>query len=173
LKQGGEIIADGSTGPLFFDDMFLAPGNYSLVCAALLGVDARSPGGDIPAQSRSSDATFQYAMSLVPQVPVPIRVYFQDESDLTWTAELDETSWNVYRGDLDTLRATGIYTQAPGSNPVAARFCGASGAQLNDPFIPDPGQASFWLVTPIVNGVEGDLGVDSNQAPRVNSNPCP
>ena len=59
------------------------------------------------------------------------------ESVVDWFDELGFDGWNAYRGDLDVLRATGVYTQEPGSNPVAARWCGlppADGAR----FVLDP-----------------------------------
>ena len=53
------------------------------------------------------------------------------------------TSWNVYEGDLDVLKATGV------------------------------GKTVFSLVTGVKNGVEGSLGRDSAGRERLNGNPCP
>jgi hypothetical protein len=71
------------------------------------------------------------------------------------------------------LRDTGIYTQAPGSNPLAARLCGIGGTSVADPSDPEPGSTMFALVTAVVNGVETSLGEDSFGVERPNTNPCP
>lgn len=92
---------------------------------------------------------------------------------LDWEDEAGFDSWNVYRSDLEVLRATGAYTQAPGSNAIAARFCGLSASELSDPFTPGPGSSACYLVTGETAGVEGSLGTNSSGAGRTNANPCP
>jgi hypothetical protein len=71
------------------------------------------------------------------------------------------------------LRATGVYTQAPGSDPLAQRDCGLLNPADADATVPDVGQVAFWLVTGAIGGFEGSLGTDSAGVPRANSNPCP
>ncbi len=110
-----------------------------------------------------------------------IYVLPSDDSHVEWQEEAGPTSWNVYEGDLAVLRATGVYTQAPGSNPLAARLCGippatacAGGAcSATDPIVPDPGQIGFALVTGLLDGTEWSLGTDSHGSERPNTNPCP
>jgi hypothetical protein len=102
-----------------------------------------------------------------------IYAFATDRDYREWQAEGGYTRWNSYRGDLAVLRQTGIYTQAPGSNPVAARDCA-----LADPWVLDldplsPGQVTFHLVTGVSGGVESDLGSDGAGTPRPNTNPCP
>jgi hypothetical protein len=96
-----------------------------------------------------------------------------DKSDIEWQQETGPTSWNVYTGDLATLRSTGVYTQIPGSNPLASRQCGLPGVRAFDPAIPNPGHVEFSLVTGVQNSVEWSLGRDSAGNPRTNTNPCP
>jgi hypothetical protein len=90
-----------------------------------------------------------------------------------WQPEHGFTSWNLYVGDLNVLRATGTYTQDPYSNPLVLRFCGV---MLNwvDPVPPPPtGKATFSLVTGVTGGVASSLGTNSAGVPRANANPCP
>jgi N-acetylneuraminic acid mutarotase len=95
-----------------------------------------------------------------------------DKTSVSWQAEQGPTSWNLYIGDLDVLKATGVYTQVPGSNPSAQRQCGVSTTMVDDPPDPDVGKVSFSLVTGVIASVEGSLG-SSSAGPRSNQNPCP
>jgi N-acetylneuraminic acid mutarotase len=95
-----------------------------------------------------------------------------NKSTVSWQAEQGPASWNLYRGGLDVLRSTGVYTQVPGSNPLASRQCGLTATVADDLVVPAPGKASFSLVTGVTAGVEGSLG-SSSAGSRVNSNPCP
>jgi len=101
-----------------------------------------------------------------------IHEFRDDKSSISWEAEQGPTSWNVYIGDLSALRATGVYTQLPGSNALAARDCGEAMTFSDDLTTPALGQASFSLVTGVTGGVEGSLE-NSTAGPRPNANPCP
>jgi hypothetical protein len=96
-----------------------------------------------------------------------------DKNYVEWQAEAGYSSWNSYRGSLSVLRATGQYTQAPGSNPLAAHDCGVTDPYVLDTDIPAPGDVAFNLVTGVVGGVESSLGTNSAGVPRPNANPCP
>lgn len=90
-----------------------------------------------------------------------------------WQSELGFTSWNLYRGDLAFLRQDGVYTQLPGSNPLAERWCGLTATTTIDTDAPGGAhQVTFYLVTGVAAGVEGDLGTDSAGTPRPNEHPC-
>ncbi len=102
-----------------------------------------------------------------------ILILFTDPGFIEWQAELGPSSWNVYEGDLDVLRAGGSYTQPPGSNSLADRFCGALSNWVEDFDAPPVGNTVFSLVTGVQDGVEGSLGRDSSGRERVNTNPCP
>ena len=97
-----------------------------------------------------------------------------DRDYVEWQGETGPTSWNVYWGDLAVLRSSGVYTQAPGSNPLAARGCGVTDLFALDPG-PQPatGKVKFSLLSGVQNGVESGLGTNSAGAPRPNTNPCP
>ena len=96
-----------------------------------------------------------------------------DRDHLGWQQEAGPTAWNVYEGDLNVLRSTGVYTQAAGSNPLADRHCGLTNRTVDDFELPLPGGVKFALVTGMQNGGEWSLGVDSGGVERPNSNPCP
>jgi hypothetical protein len=96
-----------------------------------------------------------------------------DRNYREWQPEVGYTSWNSYRGSLAVLRATGQYTQAPGSNSLAAHDCGVSGPYVLDLDVPAPGEVAFNLVTGVVGGVESSLGKNSAGVPRANANRCP
>ena len=102
-----------------------------------------------------------------------IYIYSTDPNYREWQPEAGYTTWNSYRGSLSVLRATGKFTQAPGSNPLAARACGVSNPYVLDTDIPGPGEVAFNLVTGVAGGVESSLGTNSAGVPRVNANPCP
>ena len=93
-----------------------------------------------------------------------IYITFQQPDIVEWQEEGFST-WNSYKGDLEVLKTTGIYTQD--------RTCG-----LNVPFVADtdpllPGQVAFFLTTGVDGGNETSLGVNSQGTPRPNDNPCP
>jgi hypothetical protein len=94
-------------------------------------------------------------------------------SKVEWQGEIGFQAFNLYRGDLARLKATGEYTQDPAAVPLAAHACGLTVASLDDPVALPVGRGVFYLVSGIANGVEGDLGTDSAGHPRTNSHPCP
>ena len=96
-----------------------------------------------------------------------------DATNIRWQLESGPDSWNVYEGDLSVLRASGVYTQTPGSNLLAAKYCGLATNAVADPDAPAAGTVKFSLVTGVTGGVESSLGTHSAGAPRVNANPCP
>jgi hypothetical protein len=102
-----------------------------------------------------------------------IYIYSTDKEYREWQPEAGYTTWNSYRGSLSVLRATGQYTQAPGSNALAAHDCGVSDPHVLDLDIPAPGEVAFNLVTGVAGGVESSLGTNSAGVLRANTNPCP
>lgn len=101
-----------------------------------------------------------------------IYVQFENADRVDWQMETGFDAWNLYRGDLAVLRATGIYTQQPGSNPLAARECGLLVPFRPDGTTPEPGGLAFYLVTG--SGMEGesDLGPGVEGAERPNTAAC-
>ena len=79
---------------------------------------------------------------------------------------------NVYRGDLETLRSTGVYTQDPGIVPSADRFCQIALSSLDDHFLPIRGQVVFYLTSSGQGSAESSLGYDSAGVERRNTRPC-
>jgi hypothetical protein len=101
-----------------------------------------------------------------------IYLLFMDQVLLDWQDEPAFQTWNGYAGDLSVLLATGAYTQEPGSNELAERFCG-----LVDPFMdtaePPVGKVVFFLASGVSAGNESPLGGDSSGSPRPNDASCP
>ncbi len=102
-----------------------------------------------------------------------IYILLSDPDFVDWQEEQGFQTWNLYRGSLDELRATGVYTQAIGSNPLADQVCGLSDPFWQDLTIPEAGQVAYYLVTGMSGGVESTLGIDGSGALRPNDNPCP
>ena len=102
-----------------------------------------------------------------------IYILFRSRDHLFWQPESGFDRWNGYRGSWKLFLSTGEYTQAPGSHPLAAQFCGLGATDLVDPIVPDPGHVAHYLVTGVAGGVEGTLGFDSAGVERPNHHPCP
>ena len=96
-----------------------------------------------------------------------------DNGSIGWQHEAGPASWNVYAGDLGVLRATGAYTEVPGSNPLAEKHCGVTALAASVLELPDPGSVQFMLVTGVTGGIEGSLGTNGAGVERANTNPCP
>jgi len=90
-----------------------------------------------------------------------------------WQHELGFATWNVYKGSMLVLRSTGVYTQAAGSNTMAAKVCGTTSSSYPDNAAQPSGRVAFYLVTGMLGGVESSLGTTSANVPRPNTNPCP
>jgi len=86
-----------------------------------------------------------------------------------------QDEFNLYRGSLPRLLATGEYTQDPAVEPLAARFCGLLQADLpyDDGFGPAAGETVFYLMTAVIGDWEGPLGTASSGLPRPNDRACP
>jgi hypothetical protein len=98
---------------------------------------------------------------------------FIDKQQVTWQTDSTFDSYNLYAGNLDVLKSTGVYTQPAGSNSVAQRWCNSSQSLINWSTIPPVGQAIFFLASGNRNLVESSLGNNSSGQPRPNQNPCP
>jgi hypothetical protein len=102
-----------------------------------------------------------------------VHLYFDMPEWVDWDPETSFDAWNGYRGDLAVLAATGVYTQAEGSNPLAGRTCGTTIPTMADTTTPAPSECVFFLAAGISAGVEGSLGIDGDGAERPNHDPCP
>jgi hypothetical protein len=102
-------------------------------------------------------------------------LYFAtDKTRPRWQVERNHVAWNLYRGDLAVLRSGGDYQQAPGSNALAAQFCGLPFPSTTDPLVPASGTTAFYLVAAeAINGFERFRGRDSDGVGRPAANPCP
>jgi Concanavalin A-like lectin/glucanases superfamily/Putative metal-binding motif len=102
-----------------------------------------------------------------------ILISFDDDTSVLWQQENGYESWNLYRGDLGVLKSTSVYTQDPATVPEALHECDLATPDLPDTLTPALGQAFFFLVTGVHNGIEGSLGANSAGVTRPNANPCP
>jgi hypothetical protein len=100
-------------------------------------------------------------------------VPFPDAQHVSWQLETSFGSWNLYRGDLEILRSTGIYTQQSGSNALALQACELLTPVFEDSDVPPTAASAFYLVTGLSSGQESDLGTDSAGNTRPNTFPCP
>jgi len=104
-----------------------------------------------------------------------------DGSLMVWVSGPDQVEWDseptffyydVYRGDIDVLKATGDSAQDPETVPLSGRFCG-----LTDPFLlddpPPPGKAVFYLVGVWTASGYSGIGNDSAGNPRQPVHACP
>ena len=73
-----------------------------------------------------------------------IHLAFTSDTVFEWDTEGGSFFWNAYRGDLDVLIGSGIYTQAVGSNPLAERSCWQTDAFLDDDTDPGSGKVAFY-----------------------------
>jgi len=84
----------------------------------------------------------------------------------TWDWGLQSPSdWNLYRGDLKVLRATGVYMQDPAVVPGAEHFYCDFSPPISDSETPPPGETWFYLAVEY-GAVRGPLGYDSTRNPR-------
>ena len=102
-----------------------------------------------------------------------IMLFRAEPAYIEWQPDTGLSAFDVYEGDLAVLRATGVYTQPPGSNPLAQRRCGVVDTFVEDFDTPSSGAVQFSLVTAIAGGTEGSLGTNSAGATRPNTAPCP
>jgi len=101
-----------------------------------------------------------------------LMVWVTYPDQVEWDSEPTFFFYDVYRGDIDRLRATGESTQDPDIVPLAGQFCGMTDSFLLDE-PPPPGKAVFYLVAVTTStGYEG-IGNDSAGHPRLNAHPCP
>lgn len=89
-----------------------------------------------------------------------------------WQSDSAYTGFNLYRGSLLVLLDGGPYTQEPGSNPYAGRFCGLAVTSQEDSVLPLPGEALYWLVAGLNASGEEPLGHGTN-VDRPNDSACP
>jgi len=71
------------------------------------------------------------------------------------------------------LKAQDLYTQDPGSNLLADRWCLENFPWVADPVDPGLGRVAFYLATGVAGQTESSLGTDSSGLERPNINPCP
>src|SRR6185503_13575174 len=103
-----------------------------------------------------------------------IYILWVSSPHLYWQQETGWQHWNLYFGSLAVLRSSGVYTQIPGSNPLASRQCDLASPDFStDAVVPAAGQCRFALATGRVGSSESDLGRNSAGALRPNANPCP
>jgi len=101
-----------------------------------------------------------------------IIISLTSSSSVLYQVEHGFSGFNIYRGDMRTLKTTGIFTQDPSLVRAADQFCGMTTGSLFDPFVPDIGKVVYYLVTGVNAGGESSLGTQSNGTPRPNDNPC-
>ncbi len=126
----------------------------------------------------TTDCTTDADMNMVPdceEVPVgpgptSLTIDRMEGDEIAWTGGF-APAYMLVRGDLGVLRATGDYTQEPGSHPAAEAVCGLTQSSWTDAWQPAPGAVAFYLVG-AEGGGEAALGRDSAGNERPNRNAC-
>jgi len=95
-----------------------------------------------------------------------------DKDEIGWTSVPTATSYHLYRGDLEMLKSTGVYTQTSGTVIDAKQFCWVAGMTQTDTYEPAPGRVLFYLVTTDDGMLESKLGSDGDGSDRPNDNAC-
>ena len=176
-----------STDPLFVDQLIgnllsYQPRSDSPLVDGGLGNLATPPGVDLPGILRPLDGDAEGTA----QVDIGVRenegitrLKFDSGADLSWDAGAPPApaagyDYNLYRGDLASLRATGVYMQNPAVDPGARQWCAQALTTRSDVDLPVAGQVLFYLVV-VADVVEGTLGFDSSpaQRPATPANQCP
>lgn len=102
----------------------------------------------------------------------PTRLLATQADGLSWDPVMRPgIGYEAFRGDLDVLRETGVYTQDPVSVPGARQFCALAVPSLSDTDVPVPGQALFYLAA-ARGTVAGTLGFTSAGSERPRTMPC-
>jgi hypothetical protein len=102
--------------------------------------------------------------------PSSIFVAF-DGDEISWSTVTNATSYHLYRGNLATLRSTGVYTQDPATDD-ASRFCFVAATDQTDPYVAAPGTVLFYLITADDGTMESNLGRNAAGDIRPNTDPC-
>ena len=102
-----------------------------------------------------------------------LTLVFQSSAQLEWNMVGSLGSYSLFRGDLAVLRSTGAYTQAPGTNPLAAELCGLSGPAIEDFVTPPIGSVAFFVLGGSGSTGTGSLGTNSAGEERPNTGTCP
>jgi hypothetical protein len=189
-NAGGDLYDGGGSTTSLLDNVFVDPqlemthaNTYRLGPASTLidtAAEDLAPAEDHDAFPRPFDGNDDaVAQSDFGAYEYPARevdgLRFIGVTLLDWDVRSLQESYNVYRGSLDTLRATGEYTQDPLGAPAAAQFCGVLPGEVpfEDTDVPAAGEVVFYIVTLELAGWEGPLGVAPDTFPRVNSRQCP
>jgi hypothetical protein len=90
-------------------------------------------------------------------------VYAISQTSFAWDPVPGATIYRVYRGEIGLLRSR-EYGTCLTNNAVSA---------FSDTLPLLPGEIVFYIVTPVVGGEEGSMGVTSGCLKRVNRHPCP
>jgi hypothetical protein len=192
-NTGGDLYDAGGSTAILLDNLFLDPeflspvaGNYQLAPTSPLIDTAdevsapvvdhtqftRPFDGDGDLSAQSDLGAFEYPAGDV------VGLFFSSSDDiLEWPVlpQQDGFDFNVYRGSLSRLRATGEYTQDPLDEPMAAQTCGVSSVTLPfvDAYAPPVDEAVFYLVSLTQPDYEGGLGLKPDGSYRPNLNACP
>lgn len=92
------------------------------------------------------------------------RLMFASRDFMRWTPEPGSDSYNLYRGEL------GAEVLAP---LAGCRLGGLTTAYFIDLDIPPTAEGAFYLVAPVVAGIQGTLGQKSDGSPRTIFAVCP
>jgi hypothetical protein len=103
-----------------------------------------------------------------------VHLRFADPHRLEWQDDPAFDFWHAYRGSMDVLVSNGDYSQLPGSNPWALKYCYLPEAWIFDVEEPvEPYEVVYYLVTTLSEGDESALGPAPDGNERPHGFPCP
>ncbi len=188
-NTGGDLYDGGGSTATLIDNLFVDPqfvlthpNTYRLQPTSPLidvAADAEAPAQDLDGFGRpfdgDGDATAQSDFGAYEFPNRDIELRFTGESVIEWDVLSLQESYDVYRGSLARLRATGEYTQDAMSEPLATQFCGVlpGSVPFVESFQPASGELVHYLVTLSIGAWQGGLGQDSQRLTRANDNACP
>jgi hypothetical protein len=170
-----------STDPLFADEQSTMAGYQPRSDSPLVdgGTATLAPAVDIRAIPRPMDGdaggTAEHDIGARENEGIT-RLRFTAKNDLSWDPSIDSfAEFNLYRGELQVLRSTGVYTQDISTVPGAFQWCGLTNPSESDSDSPSSAW-EVWFYLAVVSGAsEGTLGFDSSPSERLftPANRCP
>jgi hypothetical protein len=98
----------------------------------------------------------------------PVEIVLEDSADgtlVSWAPVPGARWYDVIRGDLDTIVETGVVINLGTVVCIEANSTNESTHRQEDPDLPNPGQAFFYLVE-FDDGISSSYGTESANKPR-------
>ncbi len=170
-----------STDPLFADEHSTMAGYQPRSDSPLVdgGTSSLAPAADIRTIPRPMDGdaggTAEHDIG-ARENEGATRLLLTSKDDLSWDPSIDSLAgFNLYRGELQVLRSTGVYTQDISTVPGAFRWCGLAASSESDTDSPGSDWEVWFYIAVVSGATEGTLGFDGSpgERPFTPANRCP